>query len=78
MGTTVLDRIVVRFYLGNDQDEEIARYLAQFNNAMQGAKPDEAKRLMHLGLQVVQEERTILNHDAIRNAVREGLGETQT
>jgi flagellar biosynthesis/type III secretory pathway protein FliH len=77
MGTTVLDRIVVRFYLGNDQDERLARYLAQFNAAPQGAKPDEAKRLMYLGLQVVKEERTILDRDAIRNAVREALGETQ-
>ena len=77
MGATVLDRIVVRFYLGNNQDDSIARYLAQFNNAPRGNKLDEAKRLMYLGLQVVQEERTILNRDAIRNAVREALGETQ-
>jgi hypothetical protein len=30
-----------------------------------------------LGLQVVREERAILDRDAIRNAVREALGETQ-
>ena len=74
---TQLDSFYVRFYLGNNQDDDLARYLAQFNNSPRGAKPDEAKRLMYLGLQVVQEERTILDRDAIRNAVREGLGETQ-
>ncbi|MCP4542576.1 MAG: hypothetical protein GY832_36100, partial [Chloroflexi bacterium] len=74
---TQLDSFYVRFYLGNDQDDDLARYLAQFNNTRQGTKPDEAKRLMYMGLQVIQEERTILNRDAIRNAVREALGETQ-
>jgi len=71
------DSLFIRLYLGNDRDESLARYLTQFNNAQQGAKQDEIKRLMYLGLQVVQEERTILNRDAIRNAVREALGETQ-
>jgi hypothetical protein len=77
MSATVLDRISIRFYLEDDHDESLTKYLSQFNNAQKGAKHDEAKRLMYLGLQVVQEERTILNRDAIRNAVREALGETQ-
>jgi hypothetical protein len=73
----ILDKILVRLYHGNDQDEAIVKYLRQFSNARQGAKPDEMKRLMYLGLQVVREERAILDRDAIHNAVREALGETQ-
>ena len=72
-----LDEFYIQLYLGNDPDESLARYLKQFNASHKGAKHDEAKRLMYLGLQVVREERTILNRDAIRNAVRDGLGETQ-
>ena len=77
MPAKLLDSLFIRLYLGNDRDESLARYLTQFNNAHQGAKQDEVKKLMYLGLQVVQEERTILNRDAIRSAVRDVLGETQ-
>ena len=77
MAKTIQDTILLRLYHGDDQDEVIVKHLRQFNDARQGTKPDEVKRLVYLGLQVVQEERTILNRDAIRNAVREALGETQ-
>ncbi len=77
MSSTILDQVLVRLYLGNDKDETISRHLSQFDDAPRGAKPDEMKRLAHLGLRTMQEERTILDRDAIRDAVREALGETQ-
>ncbi|MCP4540400.1 MAG: hypothetical protein GY832_24950 [Chloroflexi bacterium] len=78
MGATTLDKIVIRFYLGNEHDETISRYLSQFNNTRQGAKPDEIKRLAYRGLQVEQEDRPVLDRDAIRSVIREAMGETQS
>lgn len=76
--TTILESIFIRFYLGDEKDEMIARHLGQFNNGPRGAKHDEIKRLIHIGLQVVQGERKTLDREAVRHVVREALGETQS
>lgn len=70
---TSLDQIYIRLYLGNKKDEEVARYLAQFEQGRQGTKTDEAKRLMYLGLQALKEENQSIDLDAIREIVRQEL-----
>jgi hypothetical protein len=54
MPNSKLDEIYVRLYYGDPRDEAIANHLRQFDNSPKGTKHDEAKRLMHLGLQYLK------------------------
>lgn len=69
----VLDKIFLRFYRGQEVDEEIADYLAQFDNAPRGTKPKKLKELAVLGLQVLDEESETPDLGQIREALREEL-----
>ena len=50
----VLDRITVRLYYGDEADEVVGKYLAQFDSAARGEKHSRIKELLHLGLQALQ------------------------
>jgi len=77
---TRLDEFYIRLYQGNRQDEELAEYLSQFDNARQGTKPDKAKELMKLGLQALKDEKQLpvedIIHQAAQKAVREAMAQT--
>lgn len=71
--SSLLDQIYIRLYLGNERDEEVAQYLAKFERGRQGTKTDEAKRLMYLGLQALEEESQPPDLAAIREIVSQEL-----
>lgn len=76
MSNLKLDEFYVRLYHGDPHDEVIADHLRQFDRAPRGTKHDEAKRLMYLGLQALEQEGALdagaarrIAQDAARRAV---------
>lgn len=52
----ILDRFTVRLYYGDEADEAVGKYLAQFDSAARGEKHNQAKKLLYLGLQTLRDE----------------------
>jgi len=71
----VLDRITVRLYYGDEADESVGKYLAQFDSAAQGEKHNRVKELLCLGLQALQGDLRDpgLSLTEIRGVIREEL-----
>lgn len=76
MSNLKLDEFYVRLYHGDPHDEAIVEHLQQFDRAPRGTKHDEAKRLMYLGLQALEQEGALdagaarrIAQDAARRAV---------
>ena len=70
MPTFKLDEFYVRLYDGDPRDEAIARHLKQFDKSPKGAKPDEVKRLMYLGMQSLEQSPS-LDPDVVRQIAQE-------
>jgi hypothetical protein len=72
--TNVLDAFSIRLYYGNEDDEAVAKYLAQFNAAAKGVKHNRAKTLLYLGLQALEGEASShVDEETIRRVIREEM-----
>jgi hypothetical protein len=76
MSNLKLDEFYIRLYHGDPHDEAIVEHLQQFDRAPRGTKHDEAKRLMYLGVQTLEQEGALdtgaarrIAQDAARRAV---------
>jgi gamma-glutamylcysteine synthetase len=71
-----LDKLYIRLYHGNANDEKIAAYLSQYDKSSKGIKHTRVKELLYLGLQALEQETSPHRDlDAIRQIVREEMAQ---